>query len=99
VRRPLAFTPPSTLAGLKLMDAMVRIRTPRVAVFKTSFAEAVHVAFLQFASLLAVVVIDAVVLPLFLQTAHVYTNEDSHNDDCQDDRPVHDKISNTYKQD
>ena len=81
------------------MDAMVRIRTPRVAVLETPLARAVHVAFLQFASLLAVVVIDAVVLPLFLQTAHVYTNEDSHNDDCQDDRPVHDKISNTYKQD
>jgi hypothetical protein len=81
------------------MDAMVTIRTPRVAVFETSFAEAGHVPFLQFASSLAVMVIVAVFLPLFLQTAHVYTNEDSHNDDCQDDRPVQDKISNTYKQD
>jgi hypothetical protein len=38
VRRALALTPPSTLTGLKLMDAMVRIRTPRVAVFETPFA-------------------------------------------------------------
>ena len=58
------------------MDAMVTIRTPRVAVFKTSFAEAGHVPFLQFASSLAVMVIVADFLPLFLQTAHIYTNED-----------------------
>ena len=56
------------------------------------------VQFLEFATLLVVMVIVADVLPLFLQTVHVYTNEDSHNDDCQDNRPIHDKISNAYKQ-
>lgn len=81
------------------MDAMVRIQTARVAAFETPLAEAGKVPFFQFATLPVELVIVAVVLPLFLQTVYVYSNEDSHNDDCQDDWPVHDKVRYAYKQD
>lgn len=57
------------------------------------------VPLMRSATLLVVVLCVAVVFPLFLQTVYIDTNEDSHNDDCQDDWPVHDKVRYAYKQD
>ena len=81
------------------MDVMITVWTEIATAFETPLAEAGKVPFLQFATLLVEMIIVSVVLPLFLQTVYVYSNEDSHNDDCQDDWPVHDKVRYAYKQD
>ena len=56
------------LAGLNVIDAMVRIRTPREAVFSVPLAEAVITTFLDAVTLLVVIVNVAVVLPLGTRT-------------------------------